>query len=217
MKWRRMQLHNTQNTEPAECHDSMWELIPWYVNGSLSPELAEEIRSHGKNCMVCAAEIGRQRLLAKGVAKIDPFEVPLSQSWEHLRAQIEAEDHARSPKVGARRRFRGLQGGLVAMTGAVAVVFLFAIVAIPPLDEDFKTLTSEAEQATHIIKFQLAPGVDEERLNRLLAEHGVTLVTGPSEAGVYAAAVPAGTDLEAAADALMATPEVMFAAPEVAQ
>lgn len=209
-------MRDTRNPGSGECHDPLWELIPWYVNGSMPPEQTEAIKRHGTSCTTCAAEIERQRRLAKGVVLVDPFEAPLSQSWEHLRAQIEAEDRARSPRAGTWRRFRGLQGGLF-LAGTFAAVCLIVVGAIWPFDDGFKTLTSEAEHMTYVIKFQAAPEVNEERLIRLLAEHGVALVTGPSEAGVYTAVAPAGTDLEAAAKALMATSEVMFAAPEAGQ
>ena len=76
----------------AASHDSIWELIPWYVNGSLPPAEADAVRRHSSGCQICAAEIKCQRRLAKSVAKAEPFDPPLdlARNWENLRAQIEA-------------------------------------------------------------------------------------------------------------------------------
>lgn len=210
-----MQLHNPDNPGSAEEHDAIWELIPWYVNGSLPEEQAQMVKDYSLHNTACAQEIERQRRLAEGVVKVDPFEAPLSRSWEHLRAQIEAEDRARTPKAGARGRFAGLQGGLIALASAVSVACL--VLVIQPFDNSFETLTSGGEEVLPTVRFQLSPGVDPAALDALLAQVDATLVSGPSDAGVYTATLAAEADTQATADALMALPEVLFAAPQGAQ
>lgn len=209
-----MQLHNQGNSGPRECDDAIWELIPWYVNESLSAEQAEAVKAHSKTCAACALEIGRQRQLARDVVTVDPFDVPLSRSWETLRAQIKAEERAKSPK-GVWQRFGGLQGGLVGLAAAACCVVV--LLSIQPAGNEFETLTSQSQAALPTIKFHLAPGVDADALNRRLATFDATLVSGPSDTGVYTASVPEGTDPQVVADALMASPDILFAAPEVDQ
>ncbi|NSX53669.1 anti-sigma factor family protein [Parasulfitobacter algicola] len=210
-----MQLHNPQNPGPEECRGSVWELIPWYVNGSLPSDQAQQVRDHSKGCSQCAAEIERQRRLAKDIIKIDPFDAPLSRSWKHLRAQVKAEELTGLPTAGKWWRFEGLQGEFIALAGVAAVAF--AIIVVLPFGNSFETLTTEVEAATHIIKFQTAPNVTADQLDRLLVEFDAVLVSGPSDVGIYEAAVSGGTDMQAVADALMATSQIMFAAPQVSQ
>lgn len=210
-----MQLHNTENTGQGDCPDAIWELIPWYVNESLPSDQAQIVERHSESCAACAAEIGRQRRLAKEVVKIDPFEAPLSQSWDSLRAQIESESRAKTPKAGAWHRFGGMRGGLLALASA-ACIAVFVVVSLPA-DNDFQTLTSQNPDAAQMIRFQTSPGLDADTLNDILAQYGATLVSGPSAAGVYIAVVGTDADTKAAADALMATTQIIFAAPQVDQ
>ena len=51
-------------------------------------------------------------------------------------------------------------------------------------------------------------------LERLLAAQGLTLAGEPSESGVFRALAPRDADLAAAAERLMAAPQILFAAPE---
>ena len=152
---------------------------------------------------------------AEDVKIIDPFDVPLSRSWKTLRAQIKAEQKATTPKVGVWSRFGGLQGGLIGVATAACIAVL--LVSVQPTGDDFATLTSEDADATHIIKFQLADNVDAQTLDRLLAEFGAILIAGPTNVGIYTASVPDDRDMQAVANAMMATSEILFAAPEVEQ
>ena len=69
-------------------------------------------------------------------------------------------------------------------------------------------------QKLQIIVFQLTPGTDQSALADVLADHGLTLVGEPTAKGVYRASLFADTLPEDTAEALMSTPEIMFAAPE---
>jgi len=86
------------------------------------------------------------------------------------------------------------------------------VILFQPIGDDYQTLTSGAD-ADHAVKFQLAGDLAEDDLTQLLAAHGLTLLDGPSETGVYTAAAAPEADLATAAQALMATSEVLFAAP----
>ena len=209
-------MRESQSPSLPTSHDEIWELIPWYVNGSLPPAEADAVRRYSSGCEICAAEIERQRLLAEGVAKLEPSEAPPSHGWESLRARIEADERARAPSGRLRRWFPSLQVGF-GLAGTLAAVLLVSVLVMPPSDNGFETLTDGKERGAQTIMFQTVPGVEREALDRVLASHGLTLVAEPSETGVYTATAPADANLEAAANALMATPEVMFAAPEGVQ
>ena len=63
-----------------------------------------------------------------------------------------------------------------------------------------------------------APNVTIDELTRIVSETRLTIVNGPSDAGVYTLAVPAGRDMTAgeALVRLRSDPRVRFAEPVVA-
>jgi len=77
-------------TNDTSMHRHTWDQIPWIVNGSLSEGERQVAESHLENCADCREELEFQRRLAiamesRGTPDIDP-----RQSWEQLRARIEA-------------------------------------------------------------------------------------------------------------------------------
>lgn len=206
-------MHDSNPIPRSEAYETAWELIPWYVNGSLPEDEAELVRHQARISPEFAAEVARQHDLAQQVATVDPSDAPVDRSWEKLRAQIDAEATARAPVPRSRGWLAGLRGGYTLGGLGVAACVLLAVVLFQPEGDDYQTLTSGSE-AGPAIKFQLAGDLSPDALAQLLAAHGLTLIDGPSEAGVYTAAASAEADLATAARDLMATPEVLFAAPD---
>lgn len=200
-------------TTLAASHEMVWELIPWYVNGTLSRAEKAAVESHCRECEACSVEIERQRGLAEGVAALEPVETSVSRNFEALRVQIESEKRALRPARSIWDALPNFNRGF-AVAGTLAAVLLVAVIAQQPADEGFQTLTNNGQADTIGIKFQTAPDVDQATLTRILAERGLILDGGPSEAGVYRAVAAAGIDLDAMADALTALPEIAFAASE---
>jgi hypothetical protein len=207
-----MRLFDTSKSMSADDHDTVWELIPWYVNGSLPSEQIDMTQRHILTCAECTAEVARQQVLAKDVATLDPFAPLLSQSWDTIRARIKAEERAKKPRLSAWRWFEERQGRLIA-SGAAAAACLMLVVALFPADRGFRTLTSGTPGDQNTVKFQVVPNLDPGRLEAILAEHGLTLVGGPSAGGVYTATAVGHSDPKAASKGLMTAPEVLFAAP----
>ncbi len=217
-----MKLHDDIRSDPPNDRDAAWELIPWYVNGTLSEEETRLVESHALKSDEFAEEIARQTALAERVAKTDPFDVPLERSWEHLRAQVEGDIQARTPaQPSSRGWFGAFQGrGLVAFGGAMAACIALVVTVQfggVPGGNDFVTLTSDPGSEAPIVQFQAAEGLDAAALAERLADLGVAGVTGPSDAGVFVATLDAEADAGAVAQAMMALDVVLYAAPEANQ
>jgi Putative zinc-finger len=211
--YRRTQLLDSRSAWSAGNHDDVWELIPWYVNGSLPPEEMAVIQRHIAGCAECTLEVSRQRGLAGQIALDEPDEAATARSWKKLSTQIRSERD--SGRKASRNAFRlgGFRGGLM-LGGACAAACLLAIAVVLPVDSGFRTLTSNTSGGNEAIKFQTVAGLTPSQLETILADHGLKLVAGPSEGGVYTAvSVRSEADLEAAAQALMAAPQIIFAAP----
>lgn len=210
-----MKLHDETTTDPGGCETPFWELVPWYVNESLQEDEQAAFEKHLKGCAACQAEIARQRVLAKQVATVDPFEAPRAQSWEVMRAQIEADSRARRPHKKSWRDLIGGKTGLVTGLATATMACLVLVVSLDqPREDGFQTLTSAPEAAGPMIKFQAAPNAEKAELVAALAAQGASLVSGPSAQGIYTASLPEGKDVQTAADLLMETPLILFAAPE---
>ncbi|MCD2184697.1 zf-HC2 domain-containing protein [Rhizobium sp. GN54] len=204
---------DSRSSWSAGNHDDVWELIPWYVNGSLPPEDMTVIERHIMSCAECTVEVSRQRGIAAQISVGDPHAVSTARSWKKLSSQIKSERDGRMRRSPPRNRFGGTRGGFM-LGGACAAACLLAIFAFIPTDGGFRTLTSSTSGSSNTIKFQTVSGLARAQLEAILAEHGLEFVDGPSESGVYTA-IPTrdGADPQASAKALMTAPQIMFAAP----
>ncbi len=211
---RRTKLLKTRNSSSDDNHDDLWELIPWYVNGTLSSEQHDAVKKRMVNNHDFALEVARQQQLAKHVKISDPFEAPVSRSWEMLRAQIEAEKPRSKPAFNLWGWLGKFKTGFI-IGGASAVACLLAIAVFLPTapNNTFQTLTSTDINAQATIKFQIAPNVDAEALPTILSRYGLEIQSGPSDTGVYTTKPKQGEDLAALSKALMSAPEIIFASP----
>lgn len=212
-----IELHDKPWSDPPEGHEEIWELIPWYVNGSMPADQSAMVEAHTKTCMICASELAHQREMAQEVGKTELYDVPMARSWEKLRAEAMADIAARTPTAEPRSKWLGLaRGQLAALFGAAAIACVALVLVLQtgmPNSDDFVTLTSAPEAEGQIIKFQATgtPAADD------LAALGVLAITGPSEAGVYTATVAEDADAIAIANAMMARADILFAAPAVSE
>lgn len=195
-------------------YDTAWELIPWYVNGSLSEDEAAEVARFAAEDDAFAAEVDAQRSLLGEVVTLPDPEAAMGRSWDSLKSRIEADQRARTAPARAPRWRIGFGAFLGA--GALAAALVVAVVALQQPEDGFRTLTDDPALAGPSLQFQVNEGTDIARLTALLAEQGLQLTGGPSAGGVFTAALPEGADPAEAAEALMAAPEVPFAAPAVA-
>ena len=202
---------DTRSTDLEDTRDPIWEMIPWYVNGSLPDADVQAVEQRRATSPEFDAEIERQQAIAAGICMLDPMEGAEKRSWRTLSAQIKAEERARQGAFSAMwlPDFRIS----LAVAGTVSAALLVAVVAISPAPEtgDFDLLTDPP--SGQVVKFQAAPDVERAEIIRLLEAQGFSLVAGPSETGVYEARLPEDTDPQAAADALNAMPEFLLALP----
>lgn len=212
-----MQLRDNNSSGPQNDHEYVWDLIPWYVNGTLPDADIAMVDAHARTCIACSEEIGRQTVLARKVVKTDPFDVPLQRSWDSLRAQVEADLKSRQPVRQKRGWMDVLQGQGKAVWGGLAVACLALVVVMQvsgPVQDGFVTLTSEPASDTPTIRFQPAGDLTQAQLSALLTPLGVVAIIGPSDAGIYSAFLAEGADLPAISDAMMSQPQIVFAAPQ---
>ena len=68
----------------------VWEHISEYLDGTLTPELLEQVQTHLEHCEICSAILDSTRNILILTADERVFELPLGYS-ERLHAKLEAE------------------------------------------------------------------------------------------------------------------------------
>jgi len=214
-------------------HQRIWELLPWYANGSLAERERERVEAHLAACPRCQEEetiCRRTEAGVKGAGELAPSPHPVQ--LQRILARIEeseSEEPTRAAWWQSGRSFRALiaaapgplRGALVAQA-AVVLLLIGALVlqqmrsqpAAPPAD--YVTLSDPAPAAvpTVGVRVMFSPQATEREIRDLLRGIRGQLVGGPSPIGVYTVEVPAdGDPLKVILARLRSEPQVAFAEP----
>jgi anti-sigma factor RsiW len=76
----------------------VWEHISEYLDGTLSPEILEQVQKHLEHCEICSAILDSTRNILILTADERVFELPLGYS-ERLHARLEAEIRSLNPNA----------------------------------------------------------------------------------------------------------------------
>lgn len=209
-------------TSPEQLtHESALELLPWLVNGSLSGNEASATREHALNCVICRRELESLELfqdqfsLASETVNIPaPDMRNINRRIDELIAQRNSwRDAFVRMKEFARSPWR-----LAFVAQSVALLVLAGMLFVPnPPEAAFTTLSNPTTAApADFVRVVFSPELDERALFELLNEYGLTVISGPTERGVYTLSGDAtlGTvDHEQLVESLQSRAEVLFAQP----
>lgn len=221
-------------SDDARVHQETWSLLPWLANGRATPAQRERAEAHLRGCARCRAELAREQQLV-GAMRLPAAAAPdVERGLQRLMQRLDQPDAAAAGGAGAARRggggwsFAGTRLGI----GAVAALGLAELILVgglalwwlgtppsgPAADSaPYRTLTQpepgSADGPRWRVVFHEQGTVQE--LQALLRAQGLTVVAGPSEAGVFtlaAEAAPRGArEADAIAARLRQSPLVRFA------
>ncbi len=158
-------------------HGELFELLPWYVNGTLEAEDRAEVEAALPTSPTLRAELALLRRLQSAVAAEPEPDAPPEagvgwwQSWR--RAWWVTPPRLRWVVCG--------------QAAAVAAAVAWLVLPPPaPGDASFSTMTA-AMPASDAARLHLVfePATTERDLRELLLDAGLVLVDGPSATGVY--------------------------------
>ncbi|HEX9942717.1 MAG TPA: zf-HC2 domain-containing protein [Thermoanaerobaculia bacterium] len=219
-----------QQDRGERVHGRIWELLPWYVNGTLSERERERVEAHLADCRRCQEEERACRRTAeavKGAGEVAPSPHPVQ--LQRMLARIEEserEERVRSGWWNLGSPFRSLieatpgplRGALLAQ---VAVILMLVGVLVwqelhsaPPPPAVYHTLSDPvpAPAAAVRLRVMFSPRATEREIRELLLGVRGEITAGPSPLGVYTVAVPAGSDpVEVVLARLRSEPQVAFA------
>ena len=215
-------------------HQEIWELLPWYVNGTLDVQEFQRVEVHLGLCALCQAELVRCRTLATAVQTAD--EVAWEPSPAHLArllARIEAAEAPAAAATGWWQRWQEvwrngraiLQHTPPVMRWACAVQCALVVLLAggllwqgsgrPQLYATLSNVTQESPEAGRHIRLVLQEDMTERELRSLLIRVGGTITDGPSPIGAYTIQVPAATAVPSVLEILRAHRQVQLAEPIV--
>ena len=206
--------------EDERLHQRVWELLPWYANGTLGDAERRTVEEHAARCERCRKELDACRQLGEAV-QTAAVEAPTPHPARLARLMDRLDEADGSP-------LRARLGGLLTATpkpvrwilaGQLAALLLLAAAPLwtppSPPPAEFKTLSEPvAAAAGPQVRVVFADGATERQIRDVLLPIGGQLAGGPSPLGVYTVELPEGRDpLPVVLRHLRSRAEVSFAEP----
>jgi hypothetical protein len=168
-------------------HDDVKELLPWLVNGSLTPTETERAEAHLAECADCRADLAAERQLAEAVVMLP---LDCGSGWQRMRQRLDlgAPARIRSAPTLWRKRVPLAWALTSPFAAAAAVALVFLNVTVPqqiPVQPQYRALGSAdvTQPANLVVQFE--PGTRLSDLQGALQEADARLVDGPTETGAY--------------------------------
>ena len=205
-------------TESLMNHKHAWDLIPWYVNGTVSDSKRDGLVFHLEQCSQCRDEVETQRALMQGM-KTAPAG---GKHAARLAAETDAAHRCRS-RAAAPGRSRAPARTLRWLTAAVVLqALMLGVLAtlllrsprgeVPALYQTVSSPAPAADAAS--VRAVFSPDMTLGELQALLERAHLRIVNGPSPDGVYTLATSSvGDDPRQALLTLRAHPAARFAEP----
>lgn len=201
--------------EDPRRHADVWSLLPLLVNGRATPQQRAMAEAHLRTCPECRADLAREEALAAAFA-LPPEGVPDAEDGlRRLMERLDRDDVAEQPvPVPARPPRRWATALVVVGVLELALLGVLATGWRPAPEGAYRTLARPEARPADGPRWRV---VFDERLTLqdlqgLLQQQGLTVESGPSEAGVFTlVATRPPADADALAAAMRRLPQVRFA------
>lgn len=214
-------------------HQTAWESLPWYVNGTLEGPELEQVEQHVAGCVACRGELKYLRQLGGLLHAAEELPLTPDQSLSALMARIDTVESGEAARVGPpalTQRIRGWFEPLYQASPAIRYTLIAQTAALLLLVGIIGWSTTQVPSATHYtlsdvgappvdpranLKLVFAPETPESQIREILRSLRGEIISGPTSLGVYTVAAPVSEDPEHTARALLdelrAQPEITFA------
>jgi len=194
-------------------HQDVVELMPWYVNGSLTGQDRAMIEGHVRECLPCRAALREEQRLRGMIRAQDDVPLGAGHGISDLLRKIDGDD-ARAAPLWQRPRFGLGVAGIAVAAALVLAVPIIRNTDAPGADDGapFTTLSDDTNVAANRIDIVFADAVAEREILEIIESLGARLIGGPSELGRYTVAVGAESESELAGviDGLAQDPRIRF-------
>ena len=189
-----------------DTYRAMWELIPWYVNETLTAKERAAVERHAAACPAFRREIADQQRLATAMSETDVAEQQAEAAWRNIQDRITAKRRWAWPAI------RIVPMGLTVAASAAALLFVALPQFGPQERTGYTTLTVDPSASQVSLKVRPVPGADPAEVKGVLEAAGLRAVAAASETGLITVQVPADLNAVELAEALMKSPHIAFVA-----
>ncbi|HSF42013.1 MAG TPA: zf-HC2 domain-containing protein [Thermoanaerobaculia bacterium] len=208
-------------------HQRIWDLLPWYVNGTLPSEEQRAVEDHLSACSRCREEVAvchatREALAEAGEVAPSPHPVQLARLLTKVDELESGQGRGRRPFLASLRAFlvptnpmRALLAVQLAIT-ALLVGLLLWQQRQPQTLALYRTLSaSEAPRGDAArVRVLFKENATEKEIREILLRVQGEIVGGPSAFGAYTIEIPTDGETPGALLAhLRSQPQVRFAEP----
>jgi anti-sigma factor RsiW len=204
----------------APCRE-VSELLPWYVNGTISEDERQRVGAHLMQCANCRRELAQDRLVYRGMNTETAVEYMPAASLKRLQSRLDAVEAAAPVDVPTEkpdRRPMQWQGLLVASIAMMAVAMGLLVsnqwmqLRARTLAPKYHTVTSPMPRAPgEVIRAVFSPSITLAEVQAILDHAGLRIVSGPTEAGVYSLAPNSKRSVSASLEILRSNAKIRFA------
>jgi len=160
-------------SERAQEHETTWKLLPWYLNGTLTEEVAEAVREHLVRCVTCRAEAEEQETLRQHIASTDSRPERAPAAFADVMNRIDS-DSTSAPH-------RGLWPAALRLAAVLVVALGIWSVNRP---NEFDVL-STPEVCTGDLSIKFTPEATPKSIDEFLASQGLKVACEPSGDQLY--------------------------------
>lgn len=210
----------TTIVEQSAEHPEVWNLIPWYVTARLTESDSHRVEAHLRTCAACRAETAEQRQIHVIMAADVPLEQLPTAGLRRLQLRIAEQSsttvpaHAQPRSAGRQPRWTSVMAASVAVM-AVALSIVAGVLWSQNQQRgaaDYYTLSTATPHAPNeVIRAVFASTITLSELQGVLDDAHLSIVSGPTEAGVYALANSGTQPTEWSLQRLRRQPMVRFA------
>lgn len=154
------------------------ELLPAYVNGTVSEEQQRAIETYLADHPEARSEVEWLQALRRGMRELPQENAPGELGWQRLRRSL--------PDQGRSGTSRTASWWKPAMAAAALIIVVQAalLAGLRPKEDGFQPL-SGPRATGHIVQVQFQPTATEAQIRELLQRVDGRLVDGPSAIGLY--------------------------------
>jgi anti-sigma factor RsiW len=197
-------------------HEEVFELLPWYLNGTLAETERQKVDKHVSVCAACRDHLAREREIYRSISAESSLGY-IPASFSRLQARLDARQSASQQEIPRRRgampwpRLAAASIAILAL-GLLSLVSADRWVQMRALPSEYRTVTTSTPRAPdEVIRAVFSPGVTLVELQAILDEAQLRIISGPTEAGVYSLAATSSRPVTVSLSLLRRHGSVRFA------
>jgi anti-sigma factor RsiW len=208
-------------------HDDVWHVLPFYVNGTLRGPARADVDAHLATCTECRAELVTQTQVRDTIlheeVRQESAQTSFDQLWDRIQEDeaVSGAHHANARdaapalhRVPASRAMKWLVAAVIVEGIGLATLSAMTWSQGASTAPDYRTLSDPSQPSGGQIRAVFAPDLKLAELQSLLSGSKLSVVGGPTEAGVYTLALEeANASVDNALTRLRGSASVRFAEP----